>query len=73
MRKKLVRVAFLGESERSVPERAEALGYILDETDEFVGLFIERLVPSVPHSEEDHFFLLKRESILRIEEPSETI
>ncbi len=73
LRRKLVRISFLKEVEGGIPERAEALGYLLDETDEFVGLFVERYVPAHETSPGDPFFLLRRESILRFEDVSEEV
>jgi len=73
LRRKLVRISFLKEIEGGIPERAEALGYLLDETDEFVGLFVERYVPPHEAASGDPSFLLRRESILRFEDVSEEV
>ena len=73
MRRKLVRISFLKEVEGGIPERAEALGYLLDESDEFVGLFVERYVPAHEPTPGDAFFALRRESILRFEDVSEEV
>jgi len=73
LRRKLVRISFLKEVEGGIPERAEALGYLLDESDEFVGLFVERYVPAHEPTPGDAFFALRRESILRFEDVSEEV